>query len=198
METEILNTFLGVIKIPAWLEASLAVSFIGFLMWLSHKRTRSKIEADLALIEACKKLTSACTGLIIANQNQEQVWREIASREAVFSVEFLDKIVTHAIQSAHLQSQVFAEANRTNQDISRLAQGYAMDAYLDFAKYLGSIRCVDGTNLADFARLCKDEFDFWANGMEHNENPYLPCERLQIQLTQKWRRWSGLNISRTN
>jgi hypothetical protein len=196
MDQEIINTFLGVIRIPAWLEASLAVLSISVFLFLSFRKSRAQVEALESLTAQAKSNKALNSELVVFMRNQNQILKEVMALNNLVPMEFAERLVIKAIRSAHTETQLFAEANRSNPDIKVLAHGFMQDSFFDFCSFLGSVRCVDGTELGDFARLCYDEFEFWAHGVEYNPDMYVPSERLLIQLTQKWRRWSGLNISR--
>lgn len=188
MEQEILNTFLGVIHIPAWLEASLAVCFIIFLMIMGHRKTKAQIEANQALIEACKSLSISARDASINTRNlQSAIQNRLDSATEINQIT-ADIFIQGAIDSVFYQVQNFCvEMGKNAPD--NILNSFLAECYLDFASKLSRISVANGKRLGDFAQVARWHFeerlrDHIRHGQENSASAYI-----KRALEMEWSRW---------
>ena len=193
MESEITNTILGILRIPAWLEALLAVVSISFILWLGWRKAQRQNDALNALEEASKMQSAVARNLIIMIQNRAELDSAILDQSGLVSDGFANRLVRLAIDASYSRFIIFAKMHKDSHELAPLARAFRHDAFLEFSKALSGVKLKDGTSLSDFARLCVDEFDFWEHGVIHNLDLFAPCDRFKLQMDQKWRSYSGLD-----
>jgi hypothetical protein len=193
METEVTNTLLGILTLPAWLEAILAITSVSFLLWMSWIKSKRQTEALEALEDACKALCAVSRETIIAQRNRAELDNAVLNQSGLLSDAMADRLVRLAIDACFSRFVIFARMHKDSHQIEPLAKAFRDDAFLDFCKTLSGVKLKDGLSLSDFARICQDEFDFWEHGVIYNQDLFAPCDRFKSHMDKKWRSFSGFN-----
>jgi len=189
MDQEIINTFLGVIRIPAWLEASLAVLSIAVFLFLSFRKSRAQVEALESLQEACKQLCAQSRESVIASRNLNEAIVNRLESDAELNGHSADLFVLAHIDSVFYQVQNFVFETKGSAP-QNIIESFLTDCFVEFASKLSRVKNTNGKKLGDFALICRWYFEEkLKDHLIYNQDKTRAPIYIREQLIKEWDRW---------
>ena len=189
MESEITNTILGILRIPAWLEALLAVVSICFILWLGWRKAQRQNDALNALEEASKMQSAVCRESIIEQRNLYGMMRELIENETRMSSVTADIFVSALINSVYYQVQSF-QLELKGEKPENLVSDFCQDCYLEFASNLSRVEHANGKRLVNFAEIMRWHFEERLKDLIiYSTDIYHPQTWIRNQLEKEWEKW---------
>jgi hypothetical protein len=189
METEVTNTLLGILTLPAWLEAILAITSVSFLLWMSWIKSKRQTEALEALEDACKALCAVSRETIIEQRNLYGMIQNRLESDSTLNANSADIFVSGAINSVFYQVMSFCIEIKGEKP-ENLVQDFCGDCFIEFASSLSRVQKSNGKCLGDFAQITRWHFEErLPNKILVNQDPLIASQYIKQVLEKEWARW---------